>query len=217
MDEFLTLIDPLLEPNLLYLVVVGAAWVSVLALFHPGSGVLEVIAGVGILAGASGLIYLGAGALALILLAVSFALYALAVWRSFPDRAGTEADVRGQTAFLLALAATVMQGVGGALYVNVPGVSLAVVVIAALVSLGIEQWALVPAIRALRPPPQAGIETLIGARAEVRRAPEAPGQPGMVYLNGELWQALSDDPLAAGDEVEVVGRDGMRLHVRKAP
>lgn len=39
---------------------------------------------------------------------------------------------------------------------------------------------------------------------------------GYVSADGELWRAVSGDALAAGDEVRVVGVDGLKLEVKKA-
>ena len=45
------------------------------------------------------------------------------------------------------------------------------------------------------------------------RTPVAP--EGMVEVRGELWKAVSDEPLAKDDPAEVTGLDGLVLHVRK--
>lgn len=68
------------------------------------------------------------------------------------------------------------------------------------------------AVRARTQRPTTGQEAMIGQIAEVRR-PIAP--EGMVFVNGALWSAWSDQgPFAAGDLVEVAGIDGLRLYVR---
>jgi membrane-bound serine protease (ClpP class) len=54
------------------------------------------------------------------------------------------------------------------------------------------------------------LEGLVG-RSEEPLAPE-----GRVFVRGEYWSALADEPLAAGDRIEVVAVEGMRLRVRKA-
>ena len=62
--------------------------------------------------------------------------------------------------------------------------------------------------------PATGAEALIGSRAEVRSALEPRGQ---VFFNGELWQAeIAEGAAAAGAQVEVIGRQGMRLLVRRS-
>lgn len=39
---------------------------------------------------------------------------------------------------------------------------------------------------------------------------------GKVFLSGELWDAVAEGRIAAGDRVEVVGIEGLELHVRHA-
>jgi membrane-bound serine protease (ClpP class) len=56
---------------------------------------------------------------------------------------------------------------------------------------------------------QVGVETLIGARAEVRDG-------GFVFVQGELWQARGTDGLARGTPVRVLTVDGLTLVVEPA-
>jgi len=39
---------------------------------------------------------------------------------------------------------------------------------------------------------------------------------GRVFVSGELWHAVADGSVAAGDRIEVVGREGLELRVRPA-
>lgn len=59
-----------------------------------------------------------------------------------------------------------------------------------------------------------GREGLIGARGKARTALEPEGA---VFVAGALWRARvdGDEPVTAGDEVEVVGTDGLTLRVRR--
>jgi membrane-bound ClpP family serine protease len=57
------------------------------------------------------------------------------------------------------------------------------------------------------------LPSMVGSRGRVtsRLSPE-----GLVRINGELWVARSSrDDIAVGDEVEVVGEDGLKLLVDK--
>lgn len=40
---------------------------------------------------------------------------------------------------------------------------------------------------------------------------------GSVFVRGEIWRARAEEPIAAGERVEVVGVEGLELRVRKAP
>jgi len=70
---------------------------------------------------------------------------------------------------------------------------------------------LVKLVQIRKRPPAVGTNTLVGVRGQVRR-------DGLVAIRGELWQARSqdDEPLEAGDEVEVAGVEGLELLVRPA-
>jgi len=57
-----------------------------------------------------------------------------------------------------------------------------------------------------------GREGLLNELGLVSRGIDA-GEPGKVRLHGEIWNAESDVPLAAGDRVQVVRVDGMTLRV----
>ena len=191
-DEAGNFLLALLEPNVAYLIFATGAWLTVLALLVPGSGIIEVAASLGLIAGLGGLASRGASALGLALIVVSFVVYALADLRAFRIQAPRSESL---------LANRWLQSV---------------IIIMALVSLAIHQWVMKPILAALRPPPFSGAETLIGERAVVRRAAPTPGQPGMAFLRGERWEVVADQPLEEGDTVEVIRREGMRLIVHKA-
>jgi membrane-bound serine protease (ClpP class) len=206
----------LLEPNILYLVLIVGAWVGVLALLIPGTGIIEVLVAGSLLVGLFGLVSVGASWLGLLLIFVAFGLYAAALYRQFksaqePEKAGA-LPVSPWHMILIGYAVQALAGL--IIAIGLPDLSWFLVVMLALASLAIYRWMLLPTVSALRPPPQAGVEALIGARAEVRSV-GASGRPDMVYLNGELWQAAADSPAAVGEMVEVMARDGMTLHVRK--
>jgi membrane-bound serine protease (ClpP class) len=44
----------------------------------------------------------------------------------------------------------------------------------------------------------------------------APRERGRVQVRGEIWNAVSDEPLAAGDDVRVTGVEGLVLTVKRA-
>jgi membrane-bound serine protease (ClpP class) len=67
------------------------------------------------------------------------------------------------------------------------------------------------AMRSHQRPVVTGSEELVGASG---RALVAFMGEGSVRLHGEIWSARSELPVAAGDQVEVVGREGLVLLVR---
>lgn len=56
-----------------------------------------------------------------------------------------------------------------------------------------------------------GVEALVGLRAQV----SVPLPDGKVKIEGEIWDATSDQPVAKGENVQVVSVEGMRLRVKK--
>ena len=67
--------------------------------------------------------------------------------------------------------------------------------------------------RTLKKQTVVGLPTMVGSKGKVASAltPE-----GMVRIKGELWGATSDTGnIDAGEAVEVVGEDGLKLVVRK--
>ena len=61
-----------------------------------------------------------------------------------------------------------------------------------------------------------GREGLIGEIGEVREA-IAPGTPGRVFIHGEIWRAVSDQPIGAGARACVTAVRGLEIEVRRAP
>ena len=67
--------------------------------------------------------------------------------------------------------------------------------------------------RALKKEPLSGLPDMVGSQGEVV-SPLAP--EGLVRIKGELWQAKSaGGGMDTGEEVMVVGQDGLKLIVRK--
>ncbi|MCX7823251.1 MAG: nodulation protein NfeD [Syntrophobacterales bacterium] len=83
---------------------------------------------------------------------------------------------------------------------SVIGISLFFIIVAALT------------YRAQRMKPKIGMEALIGARGIVE---EALMPTGKVFVEGELWNAESDEFIPKGSEVEVVEIHNLRLRVKK--
>ncbi|HUA66067.1 MAG TPA: nodulation protein NfeD [Alphaproteobacteria bacterium] len=67
-------------------------------------------------------------------------------------------------------------------------------------------------IRAQYLPVRAGSETMIGKTVPAQSHIDAAG--GRVFIEGELWNAVSEIPVDAGQNVEVTGREGLTLKVK---
>ena len=68
------------------------------------------------------------------------------------------------------------------------------------------------ALKAQRAAPQTGREGMIGAVGRTRTA-LAADTPGQIDVHGEIWQAISGEPLSSGALVRVVALDGLTLRV----
>jgi membrane-bound serine protease (ClpP class) len=71
------------------------------------------------------------------------------------------------------------------------------------------------AVQTRRLPKPTDATNLIGMVGDVKRA-ISDDVVGSVYVDGELWQATSDDTLDIGQPAEVVGVDGLTVRVRPA-
>lgn len=95
-----------------------------------------------------------------------------------------------------------------------PGVSVSLGVIVPVV-LGVAAIVLFLgrlALRAQSRPPATGIEALIGTEGRALN-PVGPDAPGQIDVRGEIWRALSTQPVPAGARVRVVDVQGLTLHV----
>jgi len=58
-----------------------------------------------------------------------------------------------------------------------------------------------------------GGEGMIGRIGEVREA-IAPGAPGQLFVHGEIWRAVSDQPIAPGARARITAVHGLEVTVR---
>ena len=86
--------------------------------------------------------------------------------------------------------------------VILPVVTLAAVCALLIVGMG---------VKAMRKPPVTGREEMVGL---VGIAKTAFAPQGQLAVHGELWEAVSEQPLRPGDEAEVTGVEGLRLRVK---
>jgi membrane-bound serine protease (ClpP class) len=89
--------------------------------------------------------------------------------------------------------------------------SLAWVVPATVVTALFFTFVIGAGIRAQRQPPRTGAGALLG-RTAVALEPFGPAG-GRVFVEGEYWRAVSPEPVAPGQRVRIVARDGLTLEV----
>lgn len=193
----------LADPTVAFALLVLGAMAIYLELSTPG---------VGLFAGAGLLLMIGAAA-GLLVLPVLWWAMTLVILGLVLIGAEFVAPTHGG----LMIAGLVMLGIGGGNLIDTtqaPGANVAwwallIVIggIAATAALG-----LALALRSRKRPAAIGVEALVGRLAQVRRRLDPQG---MVFVEGALWQAISEsDPVEAGEWVRVVAVHNLRLIVR---
>jgi membrane-bound serine protease (ClpP class) len=94
-----------------------------------------------------------------------------------------------------------------------PGLSLWVVLPVTLLIAGFFAFVVAAAVRTLSLAPYSGREGLLHKVGVAHSAIDDKG--GKVFVAGELWDAYSEQPIAKGEEVEVMALQGMTLRVKK--
>ena len=195
----------LMDPNVAYLLLVLGFVLAILALFTPGTGILEVGALFAVVLAGLALFNLTLNwwALALILLSAVPFVFAL--------RRGKKWD------WLLLLGALAMLIVGSIFLVQPQDGSAtihpALAVVTSLAAGGIMWVVARRGLEALRLRPVQDLTRLVGMIGEARTD---ISREGSVYVNGEEWSARSRTPILAGARVKVVRRAGLVIEVEPA-
>jgi membrane-bound serine protease (ClpP class) len=90
------------------------------------------------------------------------------------------------------------------------GVSIPIIIGAAIASAGLSFAVLGAAVKARRQPATTGAEGMIGSHGQVL---DWQARRGNVRVHGEVWRARSDKELKSGDAIRVVRREGLTLIV----
>ncbi len=95
---------------------------------------------------------------------------------------------------------------------GIPGFEIAweVVAVVAVTSLALTVLIAHLAVSAHRRKIETGDHWMIGAQAEVQ---DWSGSGGHVFVHGERWRAVSDTPLAKGQQVRITRVDGLTVTV----
>ena len=191
----------LLNPNLFYLLLVAGVLLAIMALFSPGTGLLELGAFFLLLLAGWGIYKIPINLWALGLLVLGVFPFILAVRRS------------RQIIFLfIALIAFVI----GSTYLYQgdswwqPGVHPLLAIVVSILSAGYLWIATVKVLEADHQRPSHDLASLIGAIGEAKTAIHTEGS---IQVAGELWSAHSHVPIPDGSLVRVTGREGLILEV----
>ncbi|HEX7433973.1 MAG TPA: NfeD family protein [Anaerolineaceae bacterium] len=200
------LMNILIDPNITYVILVGGLLMAILALFAPGTGVIEIGALFALVIAGYGIYHMPINYWALAVLLIGVFPFLLALRKS-----------RHWYFLVVSLAALII----GSAYLFDSGVWWRPAVhplLAAVVSIlaGLLIWLVASkGLEAMqrRPTFETRMQNLIGAIGEAKTTVYAEGS---VYVGGEMWSAYSGQEIPAKTRVRVVRRDGFVLEVEKA-
>jgi membrane-bound serine protease (ClpP class) len=187
------------DPTIAYILLSIGMLGLLIELLHPGVVFPGVLGGVCLLLGVYSLGVLGANYAGLLLMVLAFALFVAEIFTSTFGLLFAGGMVSLVAGSLLLFSGTPFEVTPWVLWTVVG--SIAVVCLLVLTAI----------IRAQRRPVNTGREGLIGQTAVVRGALDPRGT---VFVEGEIWNAwLEAGQASPGDEVVVVGVDGLKLKV----
>jgi len=194
--------DFLLDPNVAYLILLGGVLLAMLALAAPGTGLFEVGAFFCIALAGYAIYHLSFNWWALVLLALSVVPFVYAIQK--PKRE-------------LYLALSILLLVVGSVFMfpateGQTAVNPLVAILASGLVAGFLWVAVRKSLEAARARPSHDLEELVGQIGEARTK---VFEDGSVQVAGELWSARSESPIAAGNLIRVVKREGFVLIVEK--
>jgi len=201
LSGFRRLLSTLIHPNIAYLLMTLGMLGLYFELSHPGAIFPGVVGGICLLLGlyAMSILPVDFAGVALILLAMVLFL----------------AEIKVTSYGLLTLGGIVALALGSLMLFKSADpalrASFALVVPVAIAFAAVAIFLARLAFRAQARRPVTGRDGLVGARA-VARGALAPA--GKVFVQGELWNAVSEAEAPAGAEVEITAVDGMTLRVR---
>ncbi len=200
------LLAVLSNPNVAFLLLMFGFYGVLFEFYTPGWGVGGTLGAICLVLGFFGLAVLPINYAGLLLIALALGLFVAEAF--FPSFGA------------LTLGGVVCLVLGGLMLVDSPTgllrVSMAVVVPVALATGAITLFLVGGVVKAMRGRVQTGSEGMLGSEVVAHEAfvPVEGRYRGMVLAHGELWQAVSAAPVAAGDAVEITDREGLTLFVK---
>ena len=190
----------LLDPNVSYFLLVSGLILAILALFAPGTGIIEVGALFALVLAGYGMIHLVINTWALVLMLGGALVFAAALrfvrWK-----------------ILLALATLAL--IFGSIFLfrlpnGFPAIDPIFATTISIGAVGILWFIGRKGMDAMRKPHAHGLASIVG---ETGSAVTDILSEGSVYLRAENWSAQSEKAIRAGSKVRVTGRDGLVLTV----
>ncbi len=193
------------DPNVAYIALIVGLLMLVVAVTTPGTGFAEVIAIIALAVAAIGLLRLSVNFAGLALIVAAFILFALDVTQTQHGAltlGGALALVIGS----LLLFPTRAGGPALSIWL-IGGVTLSMIGVSLVFFSALMRWRNQRRVDNV-------VQEIVGRRGVVKTA-VAPLTPGTAQISGQLWSAAADEPLGPGTEVEVIGREGLTLKIKK--
>jgi membrane-bound serine protease (ClpP class) len=193
--------DFLINPNVSYVLMIIGFLVAVLAMFSPGTGILEVT-------GLAALALAGYGVANLPVNWWAFAIIAVAVLPFFfALRRRKLIPLLLGLAWLLFVAgsALLFRGEGW-----MPGINIGLILLLSSILVGLSWLIATKTVQAMSARPSFDLDRLVGMTGQA--STDIRGQ-GSVYVNGENWSATCKSFIPTGGSVRVVRRKGLVLEV----
>lgn len=193
------------NPNVAFILLMLGFYGLLFEFYSPGWGIAGSLGALCLLLGFTGMAVLPINMIGIILVVAGLALF---VAEAFVPSFGA-----------LTVGGIVCLSLGGLMLVDSPtgvvDVSVGVVVPVAVATGIIAFFLMGQIVKAHSGRIQSGAETMLGAEAVADEdfAPSAEGYRGIVRTQGELWTAVSEEPLKSGDHARVRTRDGLTLYV----
>jgi len=188
-----------IDPNVIYVLLLLSLWASVTAAFMPGTGIVEVLAGLGMVASVVVLAMMPTNWLSVIALIVGGLGFFIIPF------------INPNIARFSSIGGIALQMVGGLTLFSQGGVSVALILVVTAISLAYYRFGLLNMLETQRA--KAALiddEGFIGAIGTVQRALDPVG---VVRVHGESWTARSDRRLEPGETVIVRDVEGLTLIV----
>ncbi len=194
----------LINPNVSYMFLVLGLMVAILALFAPGTGLLEAGALIILLLAGYGLANLPVNIWAVVIILLGAIPFALGLLRRLPRKQRARLLVAAMAFFLIGTA-FLYQGKG-----TLTAVDPIVLLILWPIAIALTWFIANKGLEAAAYRPAFNPDQLIGMTGQA--STDIRGQ-GSVYVNGEEWSAVSSTFIPAGSTVRVLRRDGLTVEV----
>jgi membrane-bound serine protease (ClpP class) len=193
------------NPNIAYLALIVGLLMLVVAVTTPGTGFAEVIAVIALAVAVIGLVQLEANLAGVVLIAASFVLFALDVTQTSHGAL----TLGGAAALVIGSLLLFPAGEGGSVLSIwlVAGVTLLMVAVSLVFFSALMRWRKQHRV-------DNAAQDVMGQHGVVKTS-VAPLSNGTAQIAGQLWSVVADEAIGPGVEVEVIGRDGLTLKVKK--